>query len=421
MPKKTPFAFVLVKWKGSNAEPITKAHAEHMFTAAGRGTNVVDWFDENTHGNIDMTGNQVFGWIDLAISKDDWAAAGSDRGQLHVATRAAAAAAGLDLSGFTAVVAVTNIGVGVWGGTGDVACSADNGTQPFWAQNIAPSVLCQEMIHGLGVYEHTCRDGSDTPYQDPYDVMSMFIAYAAHDPADPSIPIGPGMNAAFMQRCGWLDTSRAATTTGPVTLRPLHRRDLPGPLYALVGGFYVEYRPSQRWDAGFPSLVLVHYIAKNTSYLIAELRTGDSFSWGDPKFPYRASGSIGVDGIDDQAETATLSIAYQPSRRLPEASARPIFPGDLEDGAGLWLHGNRFVRIPPRSPSLMLVEAAAALLSIDETPVAPALQTEARADVYTQLLDAVGELLEHSSGLSAVADHISDREARRFHQERAER
>ena len=180
MPKKTPFAFVLVKWKGSNAEPITKAHAEHMFTAAGRGTNVVDWFDENTHGNIDMTGNQVFGWIDLAISKDDWAAAGSDRSQLHVATRAAAAAAGLDLSGFTAVVAVTNIGVGVWGGTGNVACSADNGTQPFWAQNIAPSVLCQEMIHGLGVYEHTCRDGSDTPYQDPYDVMSMFIAYAAH-------------------------------------------------------------------------------------------------------------------------------------------------------------------------------------------------------------------------------------------------
>ena len=77
MPKKTPFAFVLVKWKGSNAEPITKAHAEHMFTAAGRGTNVVDWFDENTHGNIDMTGNQVFGSIDLAISKDDWAAAGS--------------------------------------------------------------------------------------------------------------------------------------------------------------------------------------------------------------------------------------------------------------------------------------------------------------------------------------------------------
>ena len=69
----------------------------------------------------------------------------------------------------------------------------------------------------------------------------------------------------------------------------------------------------------------------------------------------------------------------------------------------------------------MLVEAAAALLSIDEHAVAPALQTEARADVYTQLLDAVGELLEHSSGVSAVADHISDREARRFHQERAER
>ena len=50
-----PLAFLLVKFQGSAAEPITRAAAEQMFTASGRGTlNVVDWFDENTHGSVDM-------------------------------------------------------------------------------------------------------------------------------------------------------------------------------------------------------------------------------------------------------------------------------------------------------------------------------------------------------------------------------
>ena len=133
------------------------------------GHDVVDWFDENTHGNIDMTGNQVFGWIDLAISKDGTAPPPARTARNSTSPRAPRPPRpGSTSPGFTAVVAVTNIGVGVWGGTGNVACSADNGTQPFWAQgNIAPSVLCQEMIHGLGVYEHMCRNGSDTPNQDP--------------------------------------------------------------------------------------------------------------------------------------------------------------------------------------------------------------------------------------------------------------
>ena len=68
-----PFAFLLVKFQGSNDEPMTKAEAEQMFTAAGSGTlNVVDWFQDNTHGQIDMTGNQVFGWLTLTETLADY-------------------------------------------------------------------------------------------------------------------------------------------------------------------------------------------------------------------------------------------------------------------------------------------------------------------------------------------------------------
>jgi hypothetical protein len=65
MPTKTPIAFLLVKFKGNNDEPMTIAEATQMFTAVGSGTmNVIDWFNDNTHGNIDMTGNAVFGtWV----------------------------------------------------------------------------------------------------------------------------------------------------------------------------------------------------------------------------------------------------------------------------------------------------------------------------------------------------------------------
>lgn len=37
-----------------------------MFTTAGAGTlNMVDYFDKMSHGNVDLSGSQVFGWCTL--------------------------------------------------------------------------------------------------------------------------------------------------------------------------------------------------------------------------------------------------------------------------------------------------------------------------------------------------------------------
>ena len=313
MPTQTPIAFLLVKFQGSNIEPINIADATQMFTAAGRNSmNVVDWFDDNSHRNVDMTGNAVFGWLQLTETVSDYNTKRANgtygRSKIIDLGRAAAAAAGINLSGYTAVVVVTNVEVDMFGSAGNVVCTAATAGKQFWEIQAAPSVLCQEMIHGLGVNEHTRRHGSDVNYQDPYDVMSMFSNNynAGHHPTKPNIPIGPGLNAAFMKRCGWLDITRAAATSnGQVVLRPLHRRDLSGPLFAIVGPYYIEYRPSRRWDTGFSSIVLVHYIANNTSYLVAELTAGSEFSWGNPLSPF---GSVKVDAIDDVPETATVTL-----------------------------------------------------------------------------------------------------------------
>jgi hypothetical protein len=298
---QTPIGFLLVKFQDSNVEPVSKAFAQQMFTAAGRGTlNLVDWFDDNTHGNVDMTGNVVFDWLRLDQKSTDYQGSGANpagRQQIFDWARHSAASAGLDLSPFKAIVVVTNVPVDLFGSVGNVCCGAPGG--------VAPSVLCQEMIHGLSVYEHSRQDGSDADYQDRFDVMSLANAMWGQQPGNPSVPIGPGLNAAFMDRCGWLDSSRA-TSGQQVTLRPLHRRDLPGPLHAVVGPYYVEYRPAERWDSGFgSSVVLVHYRAKHTSYLVKDLTAGRNWFLGNPAAPIA---TITVNAIDDAAHQATISM-----------------------------------------------------------------------------------------------------------------
>jgi hypothetical protein len=419
-----PFAFLLVKFQGSNDEPMTKAEAEQMFTAAGSGTlNVVDWFQDNTHGQIDMTGNQVFGWLTLTETLADYNNKRTNgtygRWKIIDLGRAAAVAAGIDLSTFAAVVVVTNVGVDLFGGLGGVCCTAVTAGLRYWEIHAAPSVLCQEMIHALGIYEHTRRHGSQADYQDPYDVMSIFTsALGGHHPNYAGRPIGPGLNAAFMERCGWLDHTRAGSFQQPVVLRPLHRRDLSGPLYLPIDRYYVEYRPSRRWDTGLPSVVLVHYIADSTSYLAAELRVGEEFSWGNPLSIFEPHGTIRVDAIDDNAETATISAALTPAFPVPVAGpAWSLFQSEFAGGAGWVILGGKLIPIPPRSPALQLIEAAVALVNMNSIQLDPALKMTALTSIYAQALTQVRAAYEELTEVKSPYDHLSIEGFRNLHRE----
>ena len=98
--------------------------------------------------------------------------------------------------------------------------------------------------------------------------------------ARPVFRLGPGLNAANMVGRGWLDKSRVWSTNNEsfdtvVTLRPLHRRDLPGFLAARLGRYLVEFRIQERWDAAIDrAAVLIHRFDDNQSYLMSA-RNGD--------------------------------------------------------------------------------------------------------------------------------------------------
>jgi len=139
--------------------------------------------------------------------------------------------------------------------------------------------------------------------------------------------IGPGLNAWNMRSKGWFDESRVCKCGGDLTvkLRPHVRRDLPGYLAAeLIGGFLIEFRVRQGWDAGIPRpAVLVHRFQDGHSYLMhsnsgsLDLVAGDSFGDADPGptpiSPFSTFRRVDVLSIDAPGEEATLRIrCYKP-------------------------------------------------------------------------------------------------------------
>lgn len=398
----TPFAFVLVKWADEAGEPITLDQAKVLFTETGRGRSyLVDWFTDNTHGHVDMSGNQVFGWLRLPETLAEHQAKKPTDGRARVVglARQAAADAQIDLSGFAGVIVVTNRFSDLYGGFGPpgyVETTAERGPgHRYWESKISPSVLCQEVIHALGVYNHSRARGAGD-YTDPYDVMSMFAAYAGTHPEDPELSIGPGLNAAFMDRCGWLSTGRTQTVTEQsevVQLRPLHRRDLPGPLCARVGTWFVEYRPKQRWDVGVPaSVVLVHERADDTSFLLAALSQGGIHTTRQPDVVWPDYQEVQVESIDDEALTASVRVTRVARPAPPTAGPAITLTGQLGDGGGLILVGGRIVRIPPRSPLL--------------APLAQLATLQEAADLASRV--DVGTIVERAA-LEQVAVFASER------------
>jgi hypothetical protein len=64
-------AVLLLRVAGAPDLP-TKDYAEKLFTNAGRGTrNLVDYYDEVSHGWLDIGPSRVFDWIDYGHTRQD--------------------------------------------------------------------------------------------------------------------------------------------------------------------------------------------------------------------------------------------------------------------------------------------------------------------------------------------------------------
>jgi hypothetical protein len=247
--------------------------------------------------------------------------------------------------------------------------------------------VAHEVGHAIGLASHSRLEGSAAEYGDLWDVMSVYSVYynsaGVIATQTPYYTFGPGLNAVNMDIVGWLDPARVFIGSGSSTfrLRPLHRRDLPGWLAAklTIGPetIYLEFRVADGWDSSIPrACVLAHrrsthpgdghpcselLLTLKDDPVVAprpDLRQGDSLERGDATDPFGFYARVQVSQIDIANQEATISVYVRHRRQIEPAAT--LYGAVTSDGGGLvWTPGRGFVKVPPRSPLLRLVELVA--------------------------------------------------------------
>lgn len=315
-------------------DPLAKH--KRLFTKEGRGSqNLVDFFLDNSHGKIDLSATKVVGPYTIPYKRADYLgnvgtvpAGKLNRGGVLEAGKAAAVVKKHDLSQYAGIVVCGYNALDLcgWTGAGAVLCDAFS---------LTTTLLGHELSHGYGL-DHSRRDGSDADYQDPWDIMSAATTHSAsHSEYD---SIGPGMNAWNMRALGWLNEKRVAvvkpdsSTTREFELGALHDR---GPQTAAVdvGGYLVEFRMRDGWDAAIPrSCVLVHRREGNNTYVMvgdggqSDLVSGGTFD--DKGFLRRVT--VHVLSIDERTRRARIRVDQTVLKlRIPqEVEQWPKLPVD---------------------------------------------------------------------------------------------
>jgi len=430
------WAILLCKFADDPAPTNTLLHYQRLFTGVGTGSfNMVDFFRDMSHGQLDLSGSEVFGWFTLGQNRSVFAGNVSSpppgkvnrNGLFDLCTQAAKAPnppqQPVPLEAFDGIVVSMLGNTDLWGGPPGVMhtfCD-DYSLSRF---NLSPSPLGQEMGHGYGL-DHAKQEGSEVEYMDPWDVMSVFGAFMADN--DEWGTIGPGLNAQCMRSRGWLDESRVWKPSSNsfdlnIQLRPLHRHDMPGLLAAeLPGGFLVEYRKRERWDAGFASAVFVHSFADNHSYVMRgtaghfNLVAGDSFQRGNPRGALSVFANftrMEVVAIDDAASSATIHLVHQSPFVEPKLVAQILF-GITADGGGVYLIGKTIHRVPPRGLANAIIEKLSLYLDaaeITDAKVRSQLQREALG-AMTRSIETRMEDLASTGGVAPLLSK-SGREVR---------
>jgi hypothetical protein len=426
------WAVLLCKFADDPAPNNALLHYQRLFTGAGVGSfNVVDYFRDMSHGLLDLSGSQVFGWFTLDETRNIFAGnvdsppAGkvNRNGLFDLCVKAAKNAVPphipVPLEAFDGIVVSMLRNTDLWGGpVGTMHAFCDE-------FSLSPSPLGQEMGHGYGL-DHARQEGSDADYMDPWDVMSVYDStfMLAHSEWG---TIGPGLNAQCMRSRGWLDESRVWKSPGrafntTIQLRPLHRHDLPGLLAAeLPGGLLVEYRPKDRWDAQFPrSAIFVHDFLDNHPYVLRgtagnfDLVAGNSFQRGNPAEPislFRNFVKMDVVALNDAMSTATINLSHETPFVAPVLVAQ-ILAGITADGPGVYLIGKTIHRVPPRGLANAVVEKLSQYLDAGEIADAK-VRSQLQREALGAITRSVESQLEDLTSTGGVAPPLkSNREHR---------
>jgi hypothetical protein len=114
---------------------------------------MVDFFRDVSHGKLDLSGFQVFGWYELDQEKSDQVGIGKNQqgcADLIKWAREAAAAGGVDLRKFFSVVVSMIVPTDLFGGCNG-AVADDGRRQINGMSSLSPSLLGHEMSHTYGL------------------------------------------------------------------------------------------------------------------------------------------------------------------------------------------------------------------------------------------------------------------------------
>jgi hypothetical protein len=173
------------------------------------------------------------------------------------------------------------------------------------------------------------------------------------------------------------------------------------------GGFLLEYRPAQGWDAGFPrSAVFVHRLEDGRSYRMtdqsgqSDLVVGDSFGFSIDLPFMTAHSTATVDEIDDQRLYARITLSHRSTVRTRGGLVGLVLGGIEVDGGGVFVVGGVPHPVPPWNPFTAVLEQLAAYRAADMI-ADPITQIQAKKVALSAILDTVGQQLGDLTGLES--------------------
>ena len=453
---KKKVAVLLLRVAGAPDQP-TKTYLEQLYTAAGKGTNnLVDYYEDMSHGKLDISDCTVYDWIDYnhtaqdlmdewtkaqAQKEDELLKAGVDkakatdaanvyanairRGKITEWGNEAATNNNQSITGFDIIVYIFNQPIDFFGSTGYTVISWNPDGNNHAGNSIGLAGTSHEFGHALGLMGHARMEGSAEEYGDLWDIMGDY--HYTSDKRGTFIPppndskyftYGPGLNAAYMDIMGWLDKSRVYTAVGSTSfqLRPLHRRDLPGWLCAHLNigneTIYVEFRMNEKWDNTFGApCIFLHKKATHpgdgtpcTEIIMTDpanpdkanqvdLRSGQSYSLGDISDPLGFYANLTVTHIDTEQRIAYINLYVRYKRRF-EPQGR-LF-GAIERGGGgyVWTPGRGLKKVPPRSPLVNIIELIGEMESLHELESNGHNTNEMTIGQLSKIRDAVTAMID---------------------------
>ncbi len=237
---------ILVNFQDNpTSQPWTPSAVQNMVF-----TQTSNWDLENSFQQTWLTGD-VAGWFTVPANSTT-----CDTGTVKTAGRAAAQAAGYNLSNYSHFIYLmsSNTGCGAWWGLATI------GGGDVWVNgeyNIAVHVFAHEMGHNFGLYhahtvdcgaQVTCSSGNFSDYGDGFDMMGASTYSAPH------------YNAFHKERLGWLNSGShppitTVSSSGTFNISPYEAQDSnPKALKILQSGttnsyYYLEFRQALGFDS----------------------------------------------------------------------------------------------------------------------------------------------------------------------------